>query len=61
MEKEYIISIDQGTTGSRVNIINKKGEVVGSAYEEFTQHFPKAGWVEHDAEEIWIKVEKWVS
>jgi glycerol kinase len=57
MAKEYIISIDQGTTGSRVNVLNKDGDVIGSVYEEFTQHFPKAGWVEHDAMEIWEKVE----
>ena len=46
-------AIDQGTTGSRVFIIDKKGQVLGSAYREFTQIFPQAGWVEHDADEIW--------
>ncbi|MDN3019108.1 glycerol kinase GlpK [Paenibacillus sp. BSR1-1] len=52
MEK-YILSLDQGTTSSRAIIFNKKGEVVYSAQKEFTQYFPKPGWVEHDANEIW--------
>ncbi|MCB1309132.1 MAG: glycerol kinase GlpK [Leptospiraceae bacterium] len=51
--KEFVISIDQGTTGSRVFCFNKKGQVIASEYREFTQHFPRPGWVEHDAEEIW--------
>ena len=55
MEK-YILAIDQGTTSSRAIIFNKDGEIVGSAQKEFTQYFPKAGWVEHDANEIWISV-----
>jgi len=54
----FVITIDQGTTGSRVFIIGKDGEVIASAYEEFTQHFPKPSWVEHDAHEIWSSVEK---
>lgn len=55
MEK-YILAIDQGTTSSRAIIFNRDGEIVSSAQKEFTQHFPKAGWVEHDANEIWISV-----
>jgi len=55
MEK-YIMSIDQGTTSSRAILFNKKGEVVHSAQKEFTQHFPKPSWVEHDANEIWLSV-----
>lgn len=58
MSNRYIITIDQGTTGSRVFLINEKGAVVASVYEEFTQYFPKAGWVEHDANEIWASIEK---
>ncbi len=50
---EYILSIDQGTTSSRAMLFNKKGQAVFTAQQEFTQHFPKDGWVEHDAEEIW--------
>ena len=58
MAKPFIITIDQGTTGSRVFLISDRGEVISSAYEEFTQHFPRPGWVEHDAEEIWASVSK---
>ncbi|MGE1163695.1 glycerol kinase GlpK [Peribacillus simplex] len=52
MEK-YILSLDQGTTSSRAILFNEKGEVVHSSQKEFTQHFPKPGWVEHNANEIW--------
>ncbi|WP_077614945.1 glycerol kinase GlpK [Caenibacillus caldisaponilyticus] len=55
MEK-YIMALDQGTTSSRAIIFNQKGEVVQIAQKEFTQHFPKPGWVEHDASEIWGSV-----
>jgi len=57
MENKYIMSIDQGTTSSRAIIFNKKGEKVGVAQKEFTQHFPQEGWVEHDANEIWNSVQ----
>ena len=53
MNKKYILALDQGTTGSRAFIFDARGEVVSSAYKEFRQYFPKPGWVEHDAEEIW--------
>ncbi len=49
----HILTIDQGTTGSTALVIDGRGAVVGRAYSEFTQYFPKPGWVEHDAEEIW--------
>jgi glycerol kinase len=49
----FVAALDQGTTGSTVIVLDHRGRVVGRAYEEFTQHFPKPGWVEHDAEEIW--------
>ncbi|WP_201715756.1 glycerol kinase GlpK [Rossellomorea arthrocnemi] len=52
MEK-YILSLDQGTTSSRAILFNKKGEIVHTAQKEFTQYFPKPGWVEHSANEIW--------
>ncbi len=52
MEK-FILSLDQGTTSSRAILFNKQGEVVHAAQKEFTQHFPKPGWVEHNANEIW--------
>lgn len=53
MEKKYILSLDQGTTSSRAILFNKAGEIVDSAQKEFTQIFPKPGWVEHNANEIW--------
>ena len=51
--KKFIISIDQGTTSSRAILFNLKGEPVYVAQTEFTQYFPKDGWVEHDPNEIW--------
>ncbi|GCF93038.1 glycerol kinase [Enterococcus florum] len=55
--KSYIMSIDQGTTSSRAIIFDKAGKEVSSSQKEFTQYFPKAGWVEHDANEIWNSVQ----
>ncbi len=52
MEK-YILTLDEGTTSARTLIVNKKGEIIAVEQAEFTQHFPKEGWVEHDAIEIW--------
>ena len=49
----YIMALDQGTTSSRCIIYDKKGNMVSVAQKEFTQIYPKAGWVEHDAMEIW--------
>ncbi|MFH6982998.1 glycerol kinase GlpK [Marinoscillum luteum] len=49
----YIVALDQGTTSSRAILFNEKGEIVGIKQKEFTQFFPKSGWVEHDPEEIW--------
>ncbi|MGM8366061.1 glycerol kinase GlpK [Virgibacillus sp. W0181] len=49
----FILALDQGTTSSRAILFNKAGEVVQMAQKEFQQHFPQAGWVEHDAMEIW--------
>ncbi|MGV3489386.1 MAG: glycerol kinase GlpK [Tuberibacillus sp.] len=50
---KYIMALDQGTTSSRAIIFNQNGDVVHIAQKEFTQHFPKPGWVEHNASEIW--------
>jgi len=50
---KYVLAIDQGTTGSTCLVIGEDGRVHGRAYSEFTQHFPRPGWVEHDASEIW--------
>lgn len=52
MEK-YILSLDQGTTSSRAILFDKSGAIVHTSQKEFTQHFPKPGWVEHNANEIW--------
>ena len=51
--KKFIISIDAGTTSNRSILFNLKGKPVFSSQKEFTQYFPKSGWVEHDPEEIW--------
>lgn len=48
-----ILAIDQGTTGTKCVVFDERGELMGRAYREFAQHFPKPGWVEHDAAEIW--------
>lgn len=48
-----ILAIDQGTTGSTCLVFDGQAELIGRAYREFTQHFPRPGWVEHDAGEIW--------
>lgn len=55
MEK-YILAIDQGTTSSRVIIFNHNRDIIASSQKEFTQIFPHPGWVEHDANEIWLSV-----
>ena len=50
---KYIMALDAGTTSSRCILFDKEGKMVSVAQKEFTQHFPKPGWVEHDANEIW--------
>ncbi|MEA5136784.1 MAG: glycerol kinase GlpK [Candidatus Fimivivens sp.] len=50
---QYIMALDAGTTSSRCILFNEKGEMISVAQKEFTQYFPKPGWVEHDAMEIW--------
>jgi glycerol kinase len=61
MTKKYILAIDQGTTSSRAILFAKSGQIVGVAQKEFTQIFPKPGWVEHDAMEIWGSVQSVIS
>ncbi len=51
--KKFIISIDAGTTSNRSILFDLKGKPIYSSQKEFTQYFPKSGWVEHDPEEIW--------
>ena len=50
---KFILALDQGTTSSRAILFNKQGAIVADAQQEFRQIFPKPGWVEHDADEIW--------
>ena len=51
-----VIAIDAGTTGVRALAVSESGQVIGSAYQEFPQYFPRPGWIEHDADEIWAAV-----
>ena len=53
MADQYILALDQGTTSSRAIVFDKKGSIVNVAQKEFKQYYPKAGWVEHDGNEIW--------
>lgn len=58
---KYVMAIDQGTTGTTVVIVNQEIQIVAKVNHEFPQHYPQAGWVEHDPEEIWLSVEKAIS
>ncbi|MBL4577882.1 MAG: glycerol kinase GlpK [Flavobacteriales bacterium] len=53
MENKFIVALDQGTTSSRAVLFDSQGAIKGISQKEFTQHFPKPGWVEHDPLEIW--------
>src|SRR5215210_204297 len=53
MAGDYVLAIDQGTTGTTVLVFDHDASLVGRAYSEFTQYYPQPGWVEHDANEIW--------
>ena len=53
MNDKFVMSLDEGTTSVRCIIYDKKGNAISVAQEEFNQYFPQAGWVEHDATEIW--------
>jgi glycerol kinase len=57
----YVVAIDQGTTGTRCIVFDRQGQVVASKYEEHRQIYPQPGWVEHDAAEIWQKVQRVVA
>ena len=50
---KYIMALDAGTTSNRCILFDEKGQICSMAQKEFTQYFPKPGWVEHDASEIW--------
>ena len=51
--KKYVMALDSGTTSNRCILFNREGEICSVAQKEFTQYFPRPGWVEHDANEIW--------
>ena len=53
VKSTYILSIDQGTTGTTVLLVDTNGNIVAQGYKEFTQYYPKPGWVEHNPYEIW--------
>ncbi len=57
MAESFVLAIDQGTTSTRAGLYDKVGRCVGSAGRDLRQHYPKPGWVEHDADEIWQAVE----
>lgn len=58
MTRGFLLALDQGTTGSRALIYDRNAKVIGSAYQEFPQHYPKPGWVEHNPEEIWRSISR---
>ena len=53
MSRKFILALDQGTTSSRALVFDRRGRARGAAQQEFTQHFPRAGWVEHDPGDLW--------
>jgi glycerol kinase len=58
MTERYVIAIDQGTTSTRCIVFDRRGQLVSLAQQEHKQYFPRPGWVEHDAAEIWRNVER---
>ncbi|MDH3294793.1 MAG: FGGY family carbohydrate kinase, partial [Acidimicrobiia bacterium] len=52
-----LLALDAGTTGVRALAVDETGAVRGISYREFTQHFPQPGWVEHDLDEIWERIQ----
>ena len=61
MSGNHILAIDQGTTSSRAIVFDTEQRIVGVGQEEFRQHFPHPGWVEHDADEIWATVQRTIA
>ena len=58
MTESYVVAIDQGTTSTRCIVFDRRGQLVSLAQQEHKQYFPRPGWVEHDAAEIWRNVER---
>jgi glycerol kinase len=61
MNADLLLAIDQGTTGTTALVMDREGQTLSRATEDFPQHFPKPGWVEHNPEEIWLSVERSVA
>ncbi len=61
MAEKYVLAIDQGTTSSRAIVFNHEGQIVGSGQKEHEQILPRAGWVEHNAKEIWHNIREVVA
>jgi glycerol kinase len=51
--QRYVLAIDQGTTSTRAILFDEEMRIAAVAQEEFPQHYPRSGWVEHDAEDLW--------
>ena len=58
MSRKFILALDQGTTSSRSLVFDRHGRVRGAAQQEFPQHFPRPGWVEHDPEDLWATIRR---
>jgi len=58
MTERYVVAIDQGTTSTRCIVFDRRGRLVSLAQQEHKQYYPRPGWVEHDAAEIWRNVER---
>ena len=58
MSEKYVAALDQGTTSTRCMLFDRQGRMVSIAQREHHQYFPRPGWVEHDAAEIWSIVRK---
>lgn len=56
MAKEFILGIDQGSTGSKAIVVNRQGDVVATAYRKLVSYYPQEGWLEHDPKEMWESV-----
>ena len=61
MSQEYILAVDQGTTGTTAVLVDRGAQIRSAAYREITQIYPNPGWVEHDPHEIWESVREVVS
>ena len=58
MGRNHLLALDQGTTSSRALVFDRQGRIRGAAQQEFAQHFPRAGWVEHDPEDLWTSTRR---